>query len=651
MRTVIDILKDCSEYYSIGNLYTITEEDRRLLEQEGYSISEGIEVEDSEYDNIYFYLKDKFPLDPFFNTVGAPERGNKVPLEFKMGSMNELKSGDWDKWKILESDYVITSKLDGISCGLTFEGGKLKCAQSRGNGIEGADVTRHYIKFKNQGFIKDGKVRGEVIIPKKDINAFLDEVEKETGKRYKNARNAVAGQMNSKKAVDAFYKYAHFVSYKLIDYDDNLTFEESLNTLKENGFYVAAIHGVKKGKDITEDNLIDCVKSVKEKDGYECDGIIITMNTPDSSHTGTETNSLNPRDSRKFKIGATNLTAITTIVDIEWNPSKDYKMKPVAILKPVNLNGVTVSRATVNNFEWMSDRKAGIGADVIIKRCGEVIPNIIEVLKESEDWGLPEEVLQSCERKGVDLCLKEDCQNTTLKSLYTTSAAKKILYFCSSLKIEQAGFANILAIINSSSKEPNEYTVEDFLKEDKSIFIKVIGVNGEKLFESLRERLSKVSEPAFYAAVGIFNSLIAEKRLEKIFEIYNTVDVTDKELESIPGFAEETINAYKEGRSELKRWVCLCENDFKDLIHFKKVECQSSSLSDMSVVFTGFRDSELEDIVKNNGGKVLSSVSKNCNLVVAKALDSGSSKIKKATSLGIEVMSLNDFKEKIKGCV
>lgn len=642
---VLDVLRKCADSYNVGDVYTLTDEDVQILQGEDFSANVGDEVTDALYDQMYNFFKQKFPNDEFFNEVGAPERGSKVPLEFTMGSMNELKSGDWEKWKQNDSEYVITSKLDGISCGLTFENGKLKCAQSRGNGIEGADITRHYNKFKVKGYIPEGKVRGEIIIPKADIEKFIDEVEEETGKRYKNARNAVAGQMNSKVATKAFYKYANFVTYKLIDYVDEIsTFKESLDILKAAGFLVANVHGVLKGSEITEDFLIETVKNVKENDPYECDGIILTLNNPDAKHKGNETGTLNPKDSRKFKIGATNLEAKTVVENIEWNPSKDYKLKPVAILAPVDLNGVTVSRATMNNYQWIEDNGIGIGSEVVIKRCGEVIPNVVEVLTHSSDFGISENIKNHSHVDGVDLCLDRNVNDGSLDDLYSLVSAKKIAYFCSSLKVEQAGLANVIKMMNTSFIKEKDYTLENFLIEPESRFVKAIGVNGKRLFQSLRDKLSNVTEPAFFAAVDVFGSLIAEKRLEKVFEVFGTLDVTKEQLESIPGFAEETIKKYESGLSNLRYWKSFCEKHLKNIVVFKTVEKLSDKLKDVKVVFTGVRDKDMEQNIKQNGGVVLSSVSKECNLVIAKDPNSSSSKVKKAKDLGIEVISYDEAK-------
>ena len=232
----------------------------------------------------------------------------------------------------------------------------------------------------------------------------------------------------------------------------------------------------------------------------------------------------------------------------------------------------------------------------------------------------------------------------SLDDLYSLVSAKKIAYFCSSLKVEQAGLANVIKMMNTSFIKEKDYTLENFLIEPESRFVKAIGVNGKRLFQSLRDKLSNVTEPAFFAAVDVFGSLIAEKRLEKVFEVFGTLDVTKEQLESIPGFAEETIKKYESGLSNLRYWKSFCEKHLKNIVVFKNVEKLSDKLKDVKVVFTGVRDKDMEQNIKQNGGVVLSSVSKECNLVIAKDPNSSSSKVKKAKDLGIEVISYDEAK-------
>lgn len=648
MRTAIDILKDCSEVYTAGGYYVLTQEDSDILEQEGYEIAPDTEIEDSIFDEMFSYFKDLYPNDPYFLAVGAPERGGKVPLEFKMGSMTELKTGDFAKWANPNIDYVITEKLDGCSLGLTFEDGKLKCAQSRGDGTMGADVTRHYLKFREIGLMKSGKVRGEVIIKKEDIDAFMYELEKETGKRPKNARNAVAGQLNSKFGSKAFYKYAHFVAYRLIDYPEMPEkFSDQFSILEKNGFLTVKRLGEYKASELNDDILTDLVKNVKEYSEYECDGIILTINDPPAEYHGFETGTLNPRDSRKFKIGAEDNKTTTKVIDVVWQVSRDLLMKPVVIVKPVKLVGVTVTRASAHNYKWMDNKKLGIGSEIVIKRSGDVIPYVEEVLTESDDKHIPASVQQNSKVIGVELVLNRNCPE--LNDFYDEANLKLLEHFCTTLKVDQAKYGNLKKLISFVGENQRDFTIENLILEPEESFIDSIGVVGKNIYESLRKRLSEVEEPVFFDATNTFGRLFGTTRLQHVFDKYQTLDVSEQQLSSVEGFAEKSIEQYLRGIPEYKYWKKLSEGEFKDIIKFKapkKMEQISSKLSDLTVVFTGIRDKNMEAFILQNGGKVAGGVSSKVNLLITKDINSNSDKVKKAKNLGIEIISYEDAKKR-----
>ncbi len=649
MKTAIDILKTCSDVYTAGGYYTITDEDSEILAQDGYEIAPETEVEDSVFDEMFNYFRDLYPDDPYFLQVGAPERGGKVPLEFKMGSMTELKLGDFSKWVKQDFEYIITEKLDGCSLGLTFENGKLKCAQSRGNGIEGADVTRHYVKFKEIGLMKSGKVRGEVIIKKEDIVSFLRELKEETGKSYKNARNAVAGQLNSKFGSKAFYKYAHFVAYRLIDYPEMPEeFIKQFDILKNNSFETVKCLGQWYAKDLNDDVLTELVKSVKDTSEYECDGIILTINTPTQNYTGFETGTLNPKDSRKFKIGSTDNQTETVVTDIIWQVSRDLLMKPVVIVNPVQLVGVTVTRASAHNYKWLSNKKLGVGSKIIIKRSGDVIPYVEEVLTESEDKNIPSSVEKNSQIVGVELVLNKNCPE--LNDYYDEANLKRLEHFCNTIKVDQAKYGNLKRLAQYSCGNIRDFTIENLILEPEESFTETIGVVGSNIYKSLHERLKDVEEPVFFDAVGAFGRLFGTLKLSKVCQKYGTLDVTKEQLEKVEGFAEKSINQYLEGLNEYHLWMKMINSDtLEGLVKFKKIEKiepVSNSLKDLVVVFTGIRDKTMENFISVNGGRVASGVSSKVNLLIAKDPNSTSDKTQKARNLGIEIISYEEAKKR-----
>lgn len=651
MRTSIDILRDCSDLYSTGENYIITLDDSNILSQDGLSVEPETTVTDEVFDYLFSYLKNLYQDEPFFLEVGAPERGGKVPLEFTMGSITELKEGDWDKWKSDGEVYIITEKLDGCSLGLTFVDGKLKCAQSRGNGIEGADVTRHYIKFNKKGFIPEGKIRGEVIIPRKDIDDFLKELELETGKKYKNARNAVAGQLNSKSGSKAFYKYVKFVAYKLVECPKKpVTVSKQLELIEDSGFDTVNIIGEYESKDISDDKLVSLVKKTKEDSEFECDGIIISLNTPNSKYEGFESGSLNPKDSRKFKIGASDNFTTTVVKDVIWQISKDYILKPVVVMDPVELVGVTVTKASAHNYKLMTNMKLGVGSKIVIKRSGDVIPYVEKVLTESDKINIPKNIEDFTFVSGADLYLKQDIDNKDLFPYYGEANLQRLQYFCNTLKVDKAKYGNIRKMILSTGYSLKDYTIEDLILEPMESFTESIGIVGEQIYKSLHDRLQKVEEPVFFDAIGAFGRLFGTLKLSKVYDKYSTLDVTREQLTSLSGFADISINQYMNHLYNYRYWMKLLDSgDLQGLVNFvkpSKIEVSSNELSSIKVVFTGIRDKDMENFIRSKGGEILSGVSSKCNLLIAKDLNSNSSKVRKAQDLGIEVISYEEAKNR-----
>ena len=406
MKT-LDILQKCSEtYYLMGEYYKLNE-CQTLEEELGEKIFQlyNVEVSDGIYDMLYEKAFNKWPDNPFFKLIGSKEvtDGTKVKFDRPMGSMDELKEGDWIKWA-KKDYYVVSSKLDGLSVKLFYENGVLVQAASRGDGFEGSDITRHILQISNiphKIHIKDKvEIRGELICPKKDIQSMIDDLKDETGKEYKNGRNTIAGFLNSKKTLQSVAKYAHFVAF---DNDLDVKTElERFDKLKDLGFETPT-YALRHYPN--EEDLIRMVVNVKNNDPYECDGIILTLNIPDNEHKGFETGSINPKKSRKFKIGATNNSAETIVKNIIWNVSKSGKLVPTVEIEPINVVGVTIKYATGHNYKNIVENGIGIGSRIVVKRSGDVIPYIDKVLEPRFNvYNLPD--IEYFEN-GVDIELKD----------------------------------------------------------------------------------------------------------------------------------------------------------------------------------------------------------------------------------------------------
>lgn len=629
----IELLKKCDDTYTnLGEYYVFTDEDKINVPE----IEEYIESTDDVYDMLKEIAFEMFPNEIYFQSVGSEVRGEKVKLPYVMGSMTECHEGELENWIEMGKSYIQSAKLDGVSALLVYQNGNLKIAYSRGDGENGQDITRHILKFAPTKLKEDIDIaiRGEIIVPKQDIPNMLDELYDETKMRYKNGRNTVAGQLNAKICANSFAKYAHFVAYHIENWKESE--EEMFLKLMNLGVEVTQAHKVL-GKDITEEYAINEVKKVKEWYIYECDGIIFTKNFKEESDLGYDTGTINPKCSRKFKIGASDNSAETIVEDIEWNVSKDAYFKPRVKVKPVDIQGVTINWVTGHNYKTIVENGIGIGAKILLKRRGDVIPHIEKVIEpvfDHDKFNIPE--CGTIEYNGVELTLDyTECPDS---ELVDEVEIQKIIYFCSKLGVDFAGEGNIRRIMNEYIEEDG---IEQLIETDIETYQEEIGVNGIKFYGSLHNKLKNVDICDFMDAVGAFGRGIGSKKLQKVIDKYNTLDVTYEQLMETEGFAEISSQQYVNNLILYHQWMDYM-NNIGYPIKIKEKKVVSNECANVNICFTGVRDKNLEEVIKEKGGKICSSVTKVCNVLVAKDPNSGSSKLKKAMDNGVEVISLDE---------
>lgn len=643
---IIEILKKASDcYYNSSEYYEMTEDEYELIVQILH-IPYQLTITDTMYDIIYTKAKQLYPSNIFFLSVGSEVRGDKVDLPIPLGSMVESKPGDLTSW-IVNGEYCVSDKLDGISCLLAYENGKLKIAYSRGDGHQGQDITRHLNRFANCPRVLNEKftgfVRGEIIIPKEDIPFTINQLLHDTGKEYKNGRNLCAGQLNAKECAEVFAYNTHFVAY-YIDGWDGETFE-MFKHLGKLGFETPSFR-VYNSQDITDDRMMRDLSAVKLFGKYECDGIIITQNIIDDEHKGFETSSLNPKASRKFKISGLDETFTSTIENITWQISKDFLLKPVINITPTEHNGVTISNISGNNFKFIIDNDLRIGTVIKGKRSGDVIPQYVETIEKStrnEDPYNLEQFDDEVEQEGVELVFlgTEDTNPELCIEAYT----QKTLYFCNKLGVEFGGYGNIKRLMEETENYNLNY--KNLCLLPKGVFENAIGVNGIKFYESLHNKLLDASVCQLCDACGVFGRGIGELKLQKIVDTYNELPFEYDKIVSVEGWAEKSSKQYT---SKYATYIDMADF-FINLNVWKGFDTISLSdeCSDVKVVFTGVRSAELENKIRLSGGKILTSCTKECNLVIAKDPSANSGKLKKARENGIEIISLEDAIKRFSG--
>ena len=592
-------------------------------------------MSDYDYDQLLETLLEYDPQNEYFNKVGhsVSDESRKVKLPIEMASMNKIKSmddiNDWCRLKGISKNEVviITPKFDGLSLCVNE---LTEDAFTRGNGEYGQKSNEHYKLIGNKlyedtddlmGPIAFTFTYGEVMMSK---STFM----KKYSSDFANPRNLVAGLLNSKEATQSL-KDCNYIKYGAIPFDDFKdefkTKEDILNYLNQN--QKEEVRNFKcKISELTEDILIELFHNWSID--YEIDGLIIEINDLSlQDKLGRETSSGNPIWARAFKHPSFEQSAETEIIGISWNISKNGLLKPVVHVKPIRLDGVTVSNVTGNNARFVKDMGIGIGAKVVIRRSGMVIPLIVEVL-ESVEFVMPtiEGVEIGWNDAGIELVTLTETDEQKIK--------KNIAFF-EILEADQlstgiitqlwdAGFKTIDQILNLTTNDLEK--IDRFGKRKAKI-----------VFESIAKSIKDVQLSKLQHATNIFVGMGSKKlALLEHFKEKPTV----KQVMEIEGFAEISANIYVDNYDRFFDFI----KDLPVTIVEKVVVIRTSNdLVDMVVVFTGLRLKEEEKLLELRGAKIGSSVSKNTTHLVCKDPNSGSSKLEKAKSLGIEIMSVDDL--------
>lgn len=347
-------------------------------------------ISDAEYDKLYKATKKAIPHHVYFTGVGSDVRGGKIDLPYQMGSLDQVYHGEIQDWVanngLDQLACICTEKLDGTSAMVVYDSnGDLQIAYSRGNGIQGADITRHIKHIPSvPNKVQDGPkvVRGEVIISKINFPKLQANFSRHsTGESYKNARNAVAGIMNRKENDKRIYGYVDFIAYEIIGYEGNSKFN-MLADLKGYDSFKTPRNTWLEGKDMNDVNLTEILEDMRTYSDYEIDGIVIDVDLAAKRDQMNPTkDTLNPAYSVKYKIADASNLAIAEVVEVEWNTSKHGFLKPRVKIKPIELVGVTITYATGFNAKFIFENMIGPGAKVEITRSGDVIPFIQKVIE------------------------------------------------------------------------------------------------------------------------------------------------------------------------------------------------------------------------------------------------------------------------------
>ena len=582
---------------------------------------------DNQYDILEDYISDKYPKNEIIHKIGAPVERNKVTLPYQMGSMDKIKpdTGALANWMAkYRGPYVLSCKLDGVSGLYTTEGSAPKL-YTRGDGKVGQDVS-HLIPHLRLPKTKGIVIRGEFIIPK----AVFDSKYKT---KFANPRNMVAGIINHKSINEAI-KDLQFVAYEVIVPVKKPSEQmEFLTTLE------VEVVLWKTESAITNELLSETLVDWRKNYIYEIDGVIVTNDAKYARKDG------NPDHAFAFKMVLSDQVAEAKVVDVIWSPSKDGYLKPRVQIEPINLGGVRIEFATGFNGSFINDNKVGVGAVIELIRSGDVIPHIRKVTVPAEEAKMPS-VPFKWNDTHVDVMLEDLDSNETVKE-------KNITGFFRGIGVEGLSSGNVARIIQAGYD-----TVPEIIKMDVNDLLQVEGFKDKtanKLYNGIKEKIDAASLITLMSASNVFGRGFSGKKTELIIEAYPDV-LTSKEsnaqkvakISAIKGMAEKTSESFVERIPDFINFIKeagLSKKLAQEVTEKKQVD-ESHPLFGKTIVMTGFRDTQIQEDIKNVGAKLGSSVSKNTFIVLVKDKDEDTGKAGDARKLGVTLMTPEEFVKK-----
>lgn len=578
----------------------------------------------------------------------------KVTHDKPMLSLSKTKSVEELAAWLRDKEGLLSWKLDGLTVVLTYEDGELKRAVTRGNGEVGELITGNAKTFINIplkiSFKKKLVLRGEAVISYPDFEAVNEKIE-DDNEKYKNPRNLCSGSVRQLNSEITAKRRVRLIAFSLVSAEDSdfKLKSQEFEFLKSLGFEVVEYHRV------TADTIADTVKSFAGKIAdYEIpsDGLVLAYDDIEYGKSLGMTAKF-PRDSIAFKWQ--DETAETTLKYIEWSPSRTGLINPVAVFDTVELEGTSVSRASVHNISVTEDLKLGVGDRILVYKANMIIPQIAENLTKSGNITIPD-TCPCCGGKTEIRIVKE------AKSLYCTNPdcpakqIKKFAHFVSrdAMNVEGLSEATLEKFIDCGFIKNYADIFE--LERFKSEIVNLEGF-GEKSYNKLMDSIEKAKDtnlPKLIYSLGIPNvGLSNAKLITKAYrDDFNAITEADaSELAKIDGIGEvigESVYSYFSDERNMANVVELITH-----LRMRKEDAvdEESELNGKTLVVTGslnlYRNrKDLEAEIEKKGGHVSGSVSKNTFILINNDFMSASSKNKTAKELGVPIMTEEDFVNK-----
>ncbi len=572
--------------------------------------------------------------------------------ESPMLSLDKTKDVEELKRFVGNQKALMSWKMDGLTIVLTYREGRLYKAVTRGNGEVGEVITNNAKVFKNiplqiayQGELI---LRGEAIIGYRDFERINEAIE-DVDARYKNPRNLCSGSVRQLNNEITAKRNVKFYAFTLVQ-AENVDFHNSracqMNWLKEQGFEVVEYHEVT--SDTVEQEVIKFSEKIAEND-FPSDGLVLVYDDIAYGQSLGQTSKF-PRDSYAFKWA--DEVRETKLLEIEWSPSRTGLINPVAIFEPVELEGTTVSRASVHNISIMEELELGIGDTIEVYKANMIIPQIARNLTRSGVKDIPAQC-PVCQGK------TEIRQVSNARALYCTNPECQAKHVKSFALFVSRDALNIEGLSEATLEK---FIALGYIKEYADIFhldryqeeIQTLDGFGKKSYQNLIASIEKARTttlPRVIYALGIANIGLANAKMickEFQYDVEAMLQATTEDLSAISGVGEVIARAFVDYFSAERHVKQL--RDLLAELDIPKEEAESGKqiFAGVNFVITGSVEhfanrGEVKELIESLGGKVTGSVTSKTNYLINNDVTSTSSKNKKANELGIPIISEEMF--------
>ena len=578
--------------------------------------------------------------------------------EEPMLSLDKTKEVEGLKEFLGDQNALLSWKMDGLTIVLTYQDGELKKAVTRGNGEVGEVITNNARVFRNIplkiGYEGELILRGEAVIGYRDFERINEEIT-DVQAKYKNPRNLCSGsvrQLNNEITARRNVRFFAFALVRAPGVDFHNSRAAQMEWLKEQGFEIVEYHMVT--RDTVEGEVIKFSEKIPEND-FPSDGLVLIYDDIEYGQSLGRTAKF-PRDSIAFKWA--DETSRTRLLEIEWSPSRTGLINPVAIFEPVELEGTTVSRASVHNISIMEELELGVGDEIEVYKANMIIPQIARNLTRSGVRDIPA-VCPVCGGK------TQIRQEGNAKTLYCTNPECQAKHVKAFTLFVSRDAMNIEGLSESTLEK---FIARGFIREYADIFhldrhrdeIQSMEGFGEKSFQNLEASIEKARTttlPRVIYGLGIANIGLANARMicrAFDYELDRMLAADQEDLSEISGIGDVIAGAF----------VAY----FQDPVHRRRLEDllkeltiveeegagAPQTLAGLTFVITGSvthfaNRSEVKTLIESLGGKVTGSVTSKTDYLINNDVESTSSKNKKARELGIPILSEEEFLEMTQG--